>query len=215
MIGADLSHIMDDGSERPIALASRTLIKAERNYSQIDKEALALVWGAKKFHFYLFGRHFTSVADDEPLTSIFNIFNPRKGIPAMTVARLQRYASFLAGSSTVMSTRTVPNMQTQMDCQAYLLKKCATRRQMEVLPVSADMIGQATQRNPIFSRVMEHTKQGWPAVCEKELKPFYRTEDELTIQDGCLMLGLRVLIPPKHQNKCWTDSLVATLESSK
>ena len=48
---------------------------------------------------------------------------------------------------------------------------------------------------------MEHTKQGWPAVCEKELEPFYRTEDELTIQDGCLMLGLRVLIPPKHQTQ--------------
>ena len=93
-IGEVLSHIMDDGSERPIAFASRTLSKAERNYSQIDKEALALVWGVKKFHLYLFGRHFTLVTDHEPLTSIFN---PRKGIPAMTVARLQRYALFLAG----------------------------------------------------------------------------------------------------------------------
>ena len=49
-IGPVLSHIMDDGSERPIAFASRTLSKAERNYSQIDKVALALVWGVKKFH---------------------------------------------------------------------------------------------------------------------------------------------------------------------
>ena len=58
------------------------------------KEALALVWGVKKFHLYLFGRHFTLVTDHEPLTSILN---PRKRIPAMTVARLQRYALFLAG----------------------------------------------------------------------------------------------------------------------
>jgi hypothetical protein len=93
-IGAVLSHVMQNGTERPIAFASRTLTKTEQNYSQTDKEALALVWGVKKFHLYLFGRHFTLVTDHEPLTTIFN---PKKGIQAMTVARWQRYALFLAG----------------------------------------------------------------------------------------------------------------------
>lgn len=50
-LGVVPSHIMDDGSERPIA--SRTLNPAERNYWQIDREALAIVWGVKRFHTYL------------------------------------------------------------------------------------------------------------------------------------------------------------------
>ena len=93
-LGAVLSHITATGEERPVAFASRTLMVTEQKYSQIDKEALALVWGIKKFNQYLFGSHFTLITDHQPLTVIFR---PDKGISITTAARLQRYAMFLAG----------------------------------------------------------------------------------------------------------------------
>ena len=49
-IGAVLAHWMLDGSEKPIGYASRTLNKAEKNYSQLEKEGLSLVFGIKKFY---------------------------------------------------------------------------------------------------------------------------------------------------------------------
>ena len=93
-IEAVLSHVMRDGTERPIAFALRTFTKTEQRYSQIDKEALSIIWGKKKFHMYLFGRSSNLYTDHQPLTSIFHT---RKSILVVTAARLQRYALFLAG----------------------------------------------------------------------------------------------------------------------
>ena len=69
-VGAVLSHVMEDGSERPIAYASRTLSSSERNYAQLGKEALGVIFGLKNVHNYLYGRTFTLVTDHKPLTSI-------------------------------------------------------------------------------------------------------------------------------------------------
>ena len=88
-IGAVLSHILEDNTEHPVAFASRTLSPSEKNYSQIGKEALALIFAVKKFHQYLYGRHFTLVTDHKPLLAILG---PKKGIPPLAAARLQRWA---------------------------------------------------------------------------------------------------------------------------
>ncbi len=93
-LGCVLSREMPDGTERPISFASRTLNAAEKNYSQIDKEALGIVCGVKRFHLYLYGRHFKLITDHKPLLTILS---PSKGTNATTAARLQRYALFLAG----------------------------------------------------------------------------------------------------------------------
>ena len=78
---------MDDGTERPIAFASRTLSSSEQNYSQVEKEALSLVFGVCKFHTYLYGRRFKVVTDYKPLKTILG---PKKGVPSIAAARLQR-----------------------------------------------------------------------------------------------------------------------------
>ena len=54
-LGAVLEQEQDDGQLHPVAYASRTLSKHERNYGITDLEALGVVWAAKHFRAYLLG----------------------------------------------------------------------------------------------------------------------------------------------------------------
>ena len=85
-IGAVISHIMPDGSERSIAFASRTLSQCEKKYAQVKKECLFLLFGIKKFHQFLYGRHVTLVTNHNPLTAILG---PKKGVPLLADAQMQ------------------------------------------------------------------------------------------------------------------------------
>jgi len=64
------------GRDLPVAYASRTLGKAERNYPTVEKELLAVAWGCKHFRPYLYGRKFIVVTDHRPLVWIFNVKDP-------------------------------------------------------------------------------------------------------------------------------------------
>ena len=75
-VGAVLSHRLPDGGEKPIGYASRSLNSAERKYSTI--ETLAIVFGIKKFHQFLYGHAFTINTDHKPLESLLSA---TKGVP--------------------------------------------------------------------------------------------------------------------------------------
>ena len=83
-------------TEYPIAFASCTLTSSERNYAQVKKEALSLIFGVKKFHQYVYGREFTLMTDHKPLTTILG---PKDTIPSLAAAWLQCWALLLAGYS--------------------------------------------------------------------------------------------------------------------
>ncbi len=70
-VGVVLSQARADGSDRAVGNFSKRLKLAETRYSVTDKQALAVVLTFRNFHHYLWGTRFTSVADHQPLTSIF------------------------------------------------------------------------------------------------------------------------------------------------
>ena len=92
-IRAVILHRFPNGDERPVAYASRSLNSSERNYSQIEKEGLAIIFGVTKYYMYLFGESSRSKLTTNPL---LKIFAPDSATPVLAAARLQRWSLLLS-----------------------------------------------------------------------------------------------------------------------
>lgn len=208
-VGAVISHVMKDGTERPIAFASRTLLPSERNYSQIEKEALSLIFGVVKFHTYLYGRRFTLVTDHKPLTTILG---PKRGIPPMAAARLQRWAIKLSAYTYDIKFRSTSEHSNvdglsrlplnHVGTEGYSLEPALFNIcQLESLPVTATQLATATRKDSTLSKVLRYTLKGWPSEVPPDVSPFFSRRDELTVENGCILWGSRVLIPEKLRER--------------
>ncbi|XP_059047663.1 uncharacterized protein K02A2.6-like [Achroia grisella] len=202
-LGAVLPHKYNDGSERPISCASRTLNEAERNYSQIDKEALAIVFGVTKHHQYIYGRRFIIRSDHRALSYIFG---KNKGIPQTAASRLQRYAVRLAAYN--FDIEFVPSNKNcvadalsrlpleytkqvyEQDCYSYL------NFVEDKLPVTFNQIKKNTRTDTQLNRIIGFVKFGWPDSLQiVNDKIYFSKKDSLFLEHGCLVWGYRVVIP--------------------
>ena len=209
-IGAVLCHRYDNGTERPITYTSKALSKAEQNYSQIEREALSLVYGVKKFHQFLIGYKFTLLTDHKPLLTIFG---PKNGIPEMAAIRLQRWAIILSaytyeiqykatkehGNADTLS-RSPLNQDELFENEQSLepvvnLIHC---NQLEKLPISSKDAEAAMKTDSTLLQVCEYIRNGLPAHkrnVPKVVQPYFQNRFQLTIHSGCILNGLQVVIP--------------------
>ena len=73
--------------------------------------------------------------------------------------------------------------------------------QLESLPVTAEQLRAATGCDQILGKVLLLTQKGWPTKVNDDLKPYWIRRDEITIESGCLLWGVRVLVPKKLQGR--------------
>lgn len=211
-----LSHISEDGEEKPIAFASCTLSSSEQNYSMIEKEALAIIFGVKKFHQYPFGRRFTLLTDHKPLTYILG---PKRGIPVLTASRLQRWSIQLA-AYTYNIEYCASKDHGNADALSRLPRKTIeeaddwsiegdqfNRVQIKRIPITATRFRKATRGDPVLSHVLHSILHGWPADenTPEELRFYCAKREEFTLEDGCLLCGTNVVIPSRYRQEVLSE----------
>ncbi|KAK3725271.1 hypothetical protein QZH41_010111, partial [Actinostola sp. cb2023] len=161
-VGAVLAQVMEAGSEKPVSYASRTLSKAEKNYSQLHKEALAVVFAVKKFHQFLYGRHFKIYTDHKPL---LGLLSSDKAIPPMASGRVQRWALTLSayeydlvyrpgrenGNADALSRLPLPVESKSTPVPGEIINLMET---INTSPVDATKIEHWTARDLLLSQVL-------------------------------------------------------------
>ena len=212
--GAVLSHKMSDGTERSIAFASRTLSNAEKNYSQLEKEGLACIFGVKQFHLYLYGRDFTLVTDHKPL---LQLFYPQRGIPMQVSGRILRWIMTLAvykyklffrkseehSNADALSRLPVDGKQIEEE-EETSSELVLLVESLKDSPVDCSQVKHWTKRDPILSQVLQYVLAGWPqhlpSDAPQTLFPFWQRQLELSTHDGCILWGNWVVVPEKGRN---------------
>jgi hypothetical protein len=157
-----------DSTIQAIAHTSCSLTPAEQNYSQIEKEGLALIFAVKKFRKYIHDRHFTLLTDHRPLLLIFG---SRKGIQIHSENRLQRWAAALLGYDFKIEHRKSTDFG-QADALSHLISHAAPDEEVVAalqadfdiqsltshLPVTFDKLRTVSQKDKLLQTVKQYIK---------------------------------------------------------
>lgn len=199
-VGAMLAHQLSVNGklvERPVMFASSALNETQQRYSQIDREALAIMFAIARFHKYLWGRHFVIVTDNQPLR---HILNPDKGLPILAATRLQHWAAILSGYDFAIEHR-----KSELLCPVDALSRLPYANHIVDfsmpntfvgVPLAVSDISFESSKDVILSKVLDITRIGWPSHCsDVSILPYFKLRHELSIEQNCLLYGNRVVIP--------------------
>ena len=183
---------------KPIAFASRSLSDSERRYAQIEKEMLTVTYGLEKFHHYTFGRQVFVVTDHKPLVSISN--KPLSKAPKRLqtfIMRAQRYTFELRWNpgTEIPVADVLSRAPVQKPSEEELIH-CVTENGLR--DERLQQIRDATATDQSLTILGEITLKGWPNQKDgipMEALPHFNYRDELTIQDGIVYRGDRIVVP--------------------
>lgn len=201
---------------KPVAYASRSMTETEQRYAQLEKEALGLTRGCERFRGFLIGRHFAMETDHKPLVSLL-------GHQALTELppriqwfhlRLMRYSysiSYTPGkdlftADTLSRSPVSQNPSTTLTDRDLMEETNIYANEVVAsMPASSTYMAQLRgqlQQDSVCSEVMSYCHKKWPDRSKRTgpVKAYWPDKAILTVYDGLLLRGSRLVIPSAMRN---------------
>lgn len=194
--------LIQDG--HPVSFVSRSLTETEKNYAQIEKELLAIVFSFERFHNFVYGRKVTVQSDHKPLLAIVN-----KPISKIST-RLQRMLLKLLKYE--FSIQYIPGSQMYLAdtlSRAFIKDKVKDDPEMvnmvhviaKHLPISESRMTQfkkALQDDIVLQTVVNYCLEGWPKTVKAvpvNTRHYFKIKNDLQIEEGLLFLNNKIVVP--------------------
>ena len=202
-LGAILMQEQKDGERKPVAYISKTLTEVERRYSQIEREALAIVWAVERFHDYLYGISFTIVTDNKPLMSMLCPDSKKMSPPRIQRLfwRLLQYEySFkyvdgkhnIADSMSRLPCKYDINTLVSDVCDEYV-RFILHQGISELKAVTLEDIRRETASDEFLSKLSACVKSGKWSDFRKH-KTVYNMQSELSLYEGVILREDRIFL---------------------
>ena len=186
-----------------VEFASRSLTATESRYSNIEREMLAVLFGLEKFHYYAYGRHVVVELDHKPLEAIFkkHLLSAPPCIARMML-RIQKYDAKI---------KYVPRKDIPVADALSRISSCygeavqgldvtvhEVHLHLSASPTRVSQIREEMDKDTTLSALHEIIMHGWPekrSDCPVYLHAYWNYRDELTVADGLILKGTRIVIP--------------------
>ena len=189
---------------KTLAFASNALTKSECRCGNIEIEMLAAVFGAERFHTYVYGQSFTIKSDDKLLESISrkNLADTPAWLQCMMLC-LQGYdftIHYLPGKEMV-----IPDTLSQFSPQpGPYLPLDSTIHHACIMADHKEAFQHAFINDPEMRALADLIITGWPEDIKEVPHPlclYWQHRETLTIKDGLVLQGEAVIIPPTERER--------------
>ena len=192
--------------ERPVYFASKALTEAQRGYVPIELESLAVVWAMEKFHHFHYANHILET--DQKLLETILSRSLNQATPCLAKdtdknISLQLYSQVPSWTkkSTGSCLLRVGGLQDSIKLPKLSVYQITS--QLNARSGSLQQIREATQADDTLAILKYTIQQGWPSSIKEvpsEIQPFWTFHKELTIEDGLVLKGTRIVIPSRKQD---------------
>jgi transposase InsO family protein len=186
---------------KPVAYASRALTSVQQQYAQIEKELLAIVYGCKKFHQYVYGREVEVETDHKPLQSIFK--KPLHQAPSRLqkmLLQLQSYdltVTYKSGKEMYLAD-TLSRSNLNESRETLVADLDVNMVNVAMSPEKCKEFQDATSRDPVLNCLKRHVLEGWPddqIDCPLKIRSYWTFKEDISYQDGLLFKSDKVIVP--------------------